>query len=44
MGFAIVLRNGLKEVFMIACVVLAGLFGVLGLMGVLMVVSEAKRG
>jgi len=29
---------------MIACVVLAGLFGVLGLMGILFVASEAKRG
>ena len=29
---------------MIACVVLAGLFGVLGLVGVLFVVTEAKRG
>jgi len=29
---------------MTACVVLAGLFGVLGCAGILFVISEAKRG
>ena len=29
---------------MLACGLLAGLFGVLGFMGVLMVATEAKRG